>query len=126
MAADDRRPDVPGGAASDADLSKRLSRLSRELEAERQERAEADRSSRANATGYGMAVRLGSEFIAAVLVGAALGWGLDKVAGTSPWGLMVLLLLGFAAGVTNVVRAAGSSGSAAGRRTDGEGGVPPR
>jgi ATP synthase protein I len=50
---------------------------------------------------------LASEFVAGVLVGAALGWGLDKVAGTSPWGLISLLLLGFCAGVLNVVRAAG-------------------
>ena len=122
MAADHRGPGAAGDPASDADLSRRLDRLSRDLDAERRERAEAERPSRADMTGYGAAVRLGSEFIAAVLVGAALGWGLDKVAGTSPWGLMVLLLLGFAAGVTNVVRAAGAS---AARRPDGGGGGAP-
>jgi ATP synthase protein I len=42
-----------------------------------------------------------------VAVGAGLGWLLDSVAGTSPWGLIVLLLLGFAAGVLNVLRSAG-------------------
>jgi ATP synthase protein I len=40
-------------------------------------------------------------------VGAAIGWGLDKLFGISPWGLIVFLLLGFAAGVLNVMRAAG-------------------
>ena len=36
---------------------------------------------------------------------SALGWGLDRLAGTSPWGLIGFLLLGFCAGVLNVVRA---------------------
>ncbi len=45
--------------------------------------------------------------VAGVLVGAGLGLLLDRWLGTSPWGLLVLLLLGFAAGVLNVMRAAG-------------------
>jgi ATP synthase protein I len=51
--------------------------------------------------------RLSTELVAGVLVGAAIGWGLDKLFGISPWGLIVFLLLGFAAGVLNVMRAAG-------------------
>jgi ATP synthase protein I len=57
-------------------------------------------------TGAGRAYRLASEFVAAIIVGAALGYGLDLLFGTSPWLLIVLLLLGFAAGVLNVIRAA--------------------
>jgi ATP synthase protein I len=45
--------------------------------------------------------------VAAVLAGAGLGWLIDRWLGTSPWGFIVLLLLGFAAGVVNVIRAAG-------------------
>jgi len=41
------------------------------------------------------------------LVGAALGWVLDRWLGISPWGMIVFLLLGFTAGVLNVMRAAG-------------------
>jgi ATP synthase protein I len=41
------------------------------------------------------------------VVGAGLGWIIDRVAGTSPWGLIVFLLLGFGAGVLNVLRSAG-------------------
>ncbi len=52
--------------------------------------------------------RLSTELVAGVLVGAAIGWGLDKWLGISPWGLIVFLLLGFAAGVLNVIRAAGA------------------
>ena len=58
--------------------------------------------------GMGYALRLSSEFIAAVAVGAALGWVIDRYAGTTPWGLIVFLLLGFAAAVLNVLRSAGA------------------
>ena len=51
--------------------------------------------------------RLSSELVAGVLVGAVIGYLLDHVLGISPWGLIVFVLLGFAAGVLNVMRAAG-------------------
>jgi ATP synthase protein I len=35
-----------------------------------------------------------------------LGWGIDAIAGTTPWGLIALLMLGFITGVWNVVRTA--------------------
>jgi len=57
--------------------------------------------------GVGQALRLSSEFIAGVGVGAVLGWVIDHFAGTSPWGLIIFLLLGFGAGVLNVLRSAG-------------------
>ncbi len=41
------------------------------------------------------------------MVGAGLGWLIDRWLGTQPWGLMIFLLLGFAAGVLNVMRSAG-------------------
>ena len=51
--------------------------------------------------------RLSSELIAGVIVGALIGWGFDHLLSTSPWGLIVFVLLGFTAGVVNVVRSAG-------------------
>jgi ATP synthase protein I len=104
MAVRSRKAGGADGDGSDADLARRLDRLSRELDAGKREREEAERPSRTNSADLAYAFRLASEFVAGVLVGAALGWGLDRVAGTSPWGLIVLLLLGFAAGVLNVVR----------------------
>ena len=52
-------------------------------------------------------LRLSSELVAGVLVGALIGWGFDRFLSTSPWGLIVFLLLGFTAGVMNVMRSAG-------------------
>jgi ATP synthase protein I len=51
--------------------------------------------------------RLSTELVAGVGLGAALGWIIDRWLGISPWGMIVFLLLGFAAGVLNVMRAAG-------------------
>ena len=88
-----------------------LDRRRRQLEAAlagRQERRAADRrASSSNAAGYAVALRLSSEFIAGTLGGALIGWLVDRFAGTSPWGLIVFLLLGFCAGVLSVMRSAG-------------------
>jgi ATP synthase protein I len=51
--------------------------------------------------------RLSAELVAGVVVGALIGWLIDRGLGISPWGMIVFLLLGFAAGVLNVMRAAG-------------------
>jgi ATP synthase protein I len=61
----------------------------------------------ADASAMARGFRLSSELVAGVLVGAAIGWALDRWLGISPWGMIVFLLLGFAAGVLNVMRAAG-------------------
>ncbi|WP_443136592.1 AtpZ/AtpI family protein [Methylobacterium sp. Leaf399] len=53
-------------------------------------------------------MRLSTEFMAGVLAGGILGWMADHFLGTKPWGLIVLLMLGFATGVYNVMRASGS------------------
>ncbi len=55
--------------------------------------------------GMGRAYRMASEFTAAIVVGAALGFGVDWVFKTQPWGIVIFILLGFAAGVVNVIRA---------------------
>ena len=64
-------------------------------------------AAQAKASAMAMGLRLSSELVAGVLVGAGLGWGFDRLLSTSPWGLIVFLLLGFTAGVTNVMRTAG-------------------
>lgn len=80
--------------------------LSRKDADEKLERDAAGRR-RENASGMAYAVKISSEFIAGVVVGAAIGYFIDYFAGTSPWGLIIFLLLGFCAGVLNVLRSAG-------------------
>ena len=50
------------------------------------------------------------ELVAALVVGVAIGWGIDRWLGTRPWGLLVFFFLGAAAGILNVYRAVGGSG----------------
>ena len=57
--------------------------------------------------GLGQAVRIGTELLAALIVGGGLGWALDTyLLGTGPWGLVLGLILGAAAGVRNAYRMA--------------------
>ncbi len=60
-------------------------------------------------------LRLSSELIAGVVVGAVIGWGFDRLLSTSPWGLIVFFLRGFAAGVLNVVRSVSVAPDGTGR-----------
>jgi len=109
MARNARENDPADRPSEEAHLSARLRRLGDALDRERASHPpETDRGrAGAAASGFARGFRLASELVAGVLVGAAIGWGLDRLIGTSPFGLMVFLLLGFAAGVVNVVRAAG-------------------
>jgi ATP synthase protein I len=95
---------------SGPDQSSRDGNNSSDFEA-RLERARAgrglDRPIRAAdgpAGSWGMGMRAGLELVSALLVGAAIGWGLDSWLGTGPVLLGVFLLLGGCAGLLNVVR----------------------
>ncbi len=63
----------------------------------------------------GRGFQLSSELIAGVVVGALIGWGFDRLLSTSPFGMIVFLLLGFTAGVVNVIRSAGVDPNKTGR-----------
>jgi ATP synthase protein I len=101
--------------SDEAALSARLQRLSEGLGKAQQERAGRIRSSgedrATTASGYAKGFRLSSELVAGVVIGAGLGWLIDRWLGISPWGLIVFLLFGFAAGVLNVIRSAGVGSS---------------
>ncbi len=56
--------------------------------------------------GMAMGLRLASEFVSAIVVGAVIGYGIDWIAGTAPWAMIVFLMFGFASGVMNVIRSA--------------------
>ena len=65
--------------------------------------AELDADMRGRGMAYGM--RMAAELVGAVMVGGAIGWGLDRWLGSTPWLFLLFFVLGFAAGVLNVVRA---------------------
>ena len=98
-------------SAEEAALSARLHRLGERLdekEASRTPTQSSEIESPSDASGLARGLRLSSELLAGVIVGTGLGLLLDNWLGTSPWGLLVLLILGFAAGVFNVIRTAES------------------
>lgn len=53
-----------------------------------------------------MGWRMVIELAVSMMVGAAMGWGLDWLLGTLPAFLIVMSLLGFASGVRMVMRSA--------------------
>lgn len=102
------KPGEPDGAARGDDLDRRRRELGAAIASKRPAReADGPASRTSGSASWGYALRLSSEFIAGVVVGVAIGWIVDSLAGTSPWGLIVFLLLGFGAGVLNVLRSAG-------------------
>ena len=98
---DDNRPETGSGARKvTADLEARIARARGQRAAE----AATEQTRQGDMSGMSRGLRLASEFVAAILVGAGLGWIIDSFLPTRPWATVVLLLLGFAAGVLNVVR----------------------
>jgi ATP synthase protein I len=82
-------------------LGKKLDRVKGEPEGKSAEAIVEERKS------YSQALKISSEFVGAVIVGAMIGYILDMVLPTKPWGLMAFLLLGFCAGIMNVMRVVG-------------------
>lgn len=119
---EDGQNDKP--SADEAALSARLDNLDQRLSGIRKDRKnQVDQSgsragnASANASAMARGFRLSSELIAGVLVGAVIGWGVDHLLSTSPWGLIVFFLLGFVAGVINVMRTAGVANNDASDRS---------
>lgn len=49
-------------------------------------------------------LRAAADLIAAVFVGAILGYWIDKWLDTTPWGMIILFFAGFIAGFVNIYR----------------------
>lgn len=86
---------------------KRLGERIDEAERKRHERTVPPPSSP-----LGIAARFATEMVTALVVSGGLGWSLDWALDhwahvqTRPWGMVVFVLLGAAAGIRNVMRAA--------------------
>ena len=100
-----------GKSADEAALSARLRRLGDRLDhvvPARTTEARPASGPTADPSAMARGFRLSTELVAGVLVGAGIGWLLDRWLGTLPWGMFVFALLGFTAGVLNVIRSAGA------------------
>ena len=97
-------------SSGEADLSARLKSLDARLDkatADRREAAVSHTRSTSDSRALGQAFRLSAEFVSGVVAGGVVGLIIDRLFGSGPWGLIVCLILGFCAGMLNLMRAAG-------------------
>jgi ATP synthase protein I len=92
--------------ADRANLERRVGDLGKQLDEARAQQAahETAKDSAVRARGMAYGLRMASELVGAVLVGGLIGYFLDQWLGTWPWLFLVFFMLGFAAGVLNVIR----------------------
>lgn len=117
MADEFRKEDA--GAQDKPSLEEFSKRLDAARGVDRPENAGGEQHGKAMGQGF----RIGSELLAAVIVGLLLGLGIDRLTGASPFGLLAGLFLGFAAGLRNVAKAmkesAGNDGAVGPADADG-------
>jgi ATP synthase protein I len=103
------------GPSSDAELDAKLRQLDARLSDMRTERAtSAEPKGRLATDGSAMArgMKMVSEFVAGIVAGGILGWLIDRFASIQPFGLLIGLMFGFAAGLRNLYRATSRPSSA--------------
>lgn len=99
-----------------------LDKLDEQLRDAQARRPAGDKNARGAERGSGLslAFRIGTELVAALIVGVGIGLLLDNWLDTAPWFFLLFFLLGSAAGILNVFRVMQGYGYAAGYRKDGE------
>ena len=97
-------PKLPPDARLES-LDERLDRL-QQAEAKRTAKRKPDPS-------YQAGQLILSQLVGAPLGGGIVGWLLDHWFGTKPWLMLVMLFLGFAVGIWNVIRISNNSQSKA-------------
>ncbi|NIX76718.1 AtpZ/AtpI family protein [Microvirga terricola] len=113
MADPTKRSDENGkepSSSDDANLKARLKSLDAQLDqatAQRSKTTGSPARSTSDSNALGQAFRLSAEFVSGVVAGGIVGWLVDRLFGVSPWGLIICLMLGFCAGMLNLLRAAG-------------------
>ena len=61
-----------------------------------------------SSSNIGVAFKLSTEMVAAVVVGTIIGFILDNWFGTKPWLILIFFFVGVVAGILNVIRSAKS------------------
>ena len=97
----------PSGNSDDPERG-HLDDLGRRIGAARDQTPEATPSPPGR---FNVIYRLSTEFVAAVFVGLALGWGFDYVTGWKPIGIILFSVLGIATAFYMVFRAARELGA---------------
>ena len=59
-----------------------------------------------NTTNLGFAFKISTEFVAAVVVSTTIGFILDNLFDTKPWLVIFFFIIGAAAGILNIIKAA--------------------
>jgi ATP synthase protein I len=109
----DRPPD--DGPGNGEARPNRLAELDRRLAAARGAKAPVPGTRRDEYAATSMAWQMVIELIMSIVIGGAMGWGLDTLFGTMPLFLLVFVLLGLAAGVRLMLRTATEMQRKAGR-----------
>ncbi|MEM9669799.1 MAG: AtpZ/AtpI family protein [Pseudomonadota bacterium] len=80
-------------------------RIRRAQEARKPQADKAEETPETAVNAGGLALRYGTEFAANVTVGLFLGLIIDHFFNTEPWGVLIMLGFGLAAGILGVIRA---------------------
>ena len=91
----------PKPASEDSRLVSLEERLDRAEAAEAKRTEVGQTESDAN---YRLGNRVLAELLGGMIGGALFGWLIDRFAGTSPWGLLGMLLLGIVVAFRNIIR----------------------
>lgn len=109
MSSNGKDPAPEGHALSPEErdaLKRRAAELGQRLDEVKARKAPPPGDPRARGAAMGAAFKLAAELVVGVVVGGGIGWALDRHLGTAPWLLVLFLVLGFAAGMSNLIRAA--------------------
>ena len=83
----------------------RIDALEARLKAAREREEERNRPQvKGTDASYKLGNRVLAELLGGLIGGAAIGWVIDRFAGTSPWGLLVMLFLGIVVAFRNIIR----------------------
>lgn len=97
----DKPPSDRAGTSPD-----KLADLERRIHVAREAGKPTPRTGKDKYEAASLAWRMVFELVVSIMIGAAMGWGIDSLFGSLPLFLIVFTLLGFAAGVRTMLRSA--------------------